>query len=101
MAAASISCSASFTSTACSGHFSSLRPVSCGKVDHSEYPQLRRFQNSGLSVTFIDLRDFDPEVCPLIVKGNPSMRYISTRNSIQPIPFKDAIMMGLATNDGL
>ncbi|RII31305.1 MAG: threonine synthase [Geobacter sp.] len=29
------------------------------------------------------------------------MRYISTRGGIQPIPFKDAVMMGLATDGGL
>ncbi len=29
------------------------------------------------------------------------MRYISTRGKIQPIPFKDAVMMGLATDGGL
>lgn len=29
------------------------------------------------------------------------MRYISTRGGIEPIPFKDAVMMGLATDGGL
>ena len=29
------------------------------------------------------------------------MHYISTRGGIQPIPFKDAVMMGLATDGGL
>ena len=29
------------------------------------------------------------------------MRYISTRGGIQPISFKDAVMMGLATDGGL
>jgi len=29
------------------------------------------------------------------------MRYLSTRGGIQPIPFKDAVMMGLATDGGL
>jgi threonine synthase len=29
------------------------------------------------------------------------MRYISTRGGISPIPFKDAVMMGLATDGGL
>ncbi len=29
------------------------------------------------------------------------MKYISTRGNIQPIPFKDAVMMGLATDGGL
>lgn len=29
------------------------------------------------------------------------MRYISTRGGIQPIPFKDAVMMGLASDGGL
>ncbi len=29
------------------------------------------------------------------------MRYISTRGGIQPIPFKDAVMMGLSTDGGL
>lgn len=29
------------------------------------------------------------------------MRYISTRGGIKPIPFKDAVMMGLATDGGL
>ena len=29
------------------------------------------------------------------------MKYISTRGNIEPIPFKDAVMMGLATDGGL
>jgi threonine synthase len=29
------------------------------------------------------------------------MRYISTRGGIEPVPFKDAVMMGLATDGGL
>src|SRR5664280_479950 len=29
------------------------------------------------------------------------MRYISTRGGIAPIPFKDAVMMGLASDGGL
>ena len=29
------------------------------------------------------------------------MKYISTRGNIVPIPFKDAVMMGLATDGGL
>ena len=29
------------------------------------------------------------------------MRYISTRGGIQPISFKDAVMMGLASDGGL
>ena len=29
------------------------------------------------------------------------MRYISTRGGISPIPFKDAVMMGLALDGGL
>ena len=29
------------------------------------------------------------------------MHYISTRGGISPIPFKDAVMMGLATDGGL
>jgi len=29
------------------------------------------------------------------------MRYISTRGGIQPLQFKDAVMMGLATDGGL
>lgn len=34
-------------------------------------------------------------------KNGPVMRYISTRGTIQPIRFKDAVMMGLATDGGL
>ena len=29
------------------------------------------------------------------------MKYISTRGGIEPVSFKDAVMMGLATDGGL
>src|SRR5574341_2688908 len=37
----------------------------------------------------------------LLKYGMEDMKYISTRGNIEPVAFKDAVMMGLATDGGL
>ncbi len=47
------------------------------------------------------MRRLPPGNCPVERQTRISMKYISTRGQIAPIGFKDAVMMGLATDGGL